>query len=57
MDIAAARHYFYERERQRQARREAERGQWLQQVRTAILHLAVQYPEVQSIQFLMIRGK
>jgi predicted nucleotidyltransferase len=48
-DIGAARQYYYERERQRRAQREAERQQWLRRVREAILQLAQRYPGVRRV--------
>ena len=49
VDIGAARQYYYERETQRRAQREAERQQWLGCVREAILQLARRYPGVRRV--------
>lgn len=48
-DIEAARQHFYERERQRRARREAVRQQWLGRVREAILRSVGDNPGIQRV--------
>ncbi len=49
IDIEAARQYYYRRELNRQARREAQRQQWLRRAREAVSRLALLYPGVRRV--------
>ena len=48
-DFEAARRYYHGRAARQRVRREAERRQWLQRVRKAILRLVTQYPGVRRV--------
>jgi len=49
MDFKTAREYYYRREQQRYAQREAERQEWLQRLREAIARIAPKYPDLQRV--------
>ena len=49
IDISAAKQYYYERRARKEAQREAERQQWLQQVRDVVPRLTLRYPGVRRV--------